>query len=676
MTSHIQTNGISVKKILTEIPANQLLKDEKMLPDGMIPEKYNLTFGPVSDSWHGGLYSGNGTIGVMVYADYERELLRLRLGNIRYIDKRPEEMRTGRVSCDSPRLEIGSLYLKAPGIRKNSRLTLDLMRGEIRGEISGNAFRLFTAREPSVIVVETTLQMAFFEPAEARSLRHFVCADLPDSLPENPRPICGENFCRQPLLKGKYFSTVWKKEKDTFFIACAWGSEAEKIIEGCSYTQAAQWREQTLLSYKEFYEKSFLSVPDPELERFYCINLYKWHSAAGKENDIALDLLGPWPRETAWCAIWWNLNIQLTYQWLQTANRSEQMEPLVKMLADHLPQLRKNSGVEGGMGIGRASSYDCISPLKQEKGNLPWVCHILAETFFHTGKAEVLSLLKELLPGVLKVYESLLYTTEDGVIHIKKTLPPEYGETEDANFDLALLRKSAEYFLEFFRDDPLQEANRAKYTFLLQHLTDYASDRQTGYRMGKDLAFDHSHPHTSHLFMVYPLELPHDRKTALKSIERFLSMKEEHHGYSYTNTAAMFVRYGNGNRAKQLLHTLLDWMKEHHTENFLYHENGSPVIETPFAFNSVLQDMLLLSSKELIRLFPAVPDEWNEASFRNFHCFGNITIDASFHRKEHSIRCRLLSPEAQKIKLELPDRTLLELSLEKDCETVLDLTLQ
>ena len=640
-----------------------------------IPEKYDLTFSPVSDSWHGGLFSGNGEIGVMVYADYRRQLLRLRLGDVRYIDRRPENMRLGKVSYDSPRLEAGSFYWKAPGISEDSFLRLDLRKAEIRGSIGGKAFSVFTARDPSVIAVETELEFAFFEPAEPISPRYFIKDDMPENFRKNPPPVLADNSCTQHLFNGKSFTVGWKREGNACFIACGYGNEAEKILAGCSSARIPQWKDQVARSYQEFYETSSLSVPDQELERLYCINLYKWHSATRKENDFALDLLGPWTKKTAWCAIWWNLNIQLTYQWLQTANRIQEMRPLIKMIADHLPQFGKNAKFPGGMAVGRASSYDCRSPVKKEKGNLPWVCHILAETYFHTGSEELLALVKKILCGVLKEYENLLFTDPSGVIHMEKTLPPEYGETVDSTFDLALLRKCLGYFLDFYQNDASKEEEKKKYRFILDHLADYPKD-ETGYRMGKDLALDHSHPHTSHLFMVYPLELPHDKNAALKSIDRFLAMEEEHHGYSYTNTAAMFARYGNGSRARDLLHRLLDWMQARNMPNTMYHEGGSPVIETPFAFNGVLQDMLLLNSRGLIRLFPAVPDDWNEVSFRNFHCFGNIRIDASFNRKEHSVRCRLLAQEDRQVKLELPDRSLLDLTLEKDRETVLDLHLK
>ena len=642
-----------------------------------IPEEYDLFFSPVPDSWHGGLYSGNGVTGVMCYADHTRELLCLQLGNAGYIDRRPEELRTGRVSYDSPRLLIGSLYLKAPGIRENSSLKLDLREAVVKGEINGKKFSLFTVREPSVIVVETELEYAFFEPEEAISPRYFICNDLPAGYKKNPPFLLKENSCTQMLLNGKSFTTAWKQEKNTLFIACDYGKRAEEILEKCTLDKVPFWKEAVRLSYRDFYEKSFLSIPDKALERFYYINLYKWHSATEKDNDFVLDLMGPWSKKTAWCAVWWNLNIQLTYQWLLTANRMEEMYPLVTMLADNLEQLRKNAKAEGGMAIGRASSYDCRSPVRNERGDLPWVCCILAEAFLHTENEKLFTLVKEILCGVLREYESLLYTSSDGVIHMKKTVPPEYGETQDAVFDLALLRKCIGYFLEFFKEDESKKEEISRYRFILENLVPYAADEDS-YRMGKDLAFDHSHPHPNHLFMVYPMELPHDKTLAVKSIEKFLAMKEEHHGYSYTNTAGMFVRYGNGNKAEELLHTLLDWMKERHTENYMYHEYGSPVIETPFAFNSILQDMLLLSNREKIRLFPAVPDKWNEASFNKFHCVNNITVSAFYRKTAREIRieCTLSAEKDMQILLELPDKSFHKVSVEKGKETKLDFHLK
>lgn len=46
-----------------------------------------------------------------------------------------------------------------------------------------------------------------------------------------------------------------------------------------------------------------------------------------------MDLMGPWYHDsTPWPAIWWNLNIQLTYSPLFAINHVELVKPLADML--------------------------------------------------------------------------------------------------------------------------------------------------------------------------------------------------------------------------------------------------------------------------------------------------------------------------------------------------------
>ena len=61
-------------------------------------------------------------------------------------------------------------------------------------------------------------------------------------------------------------------------------------------------------------------MPDTQLESFYWIQMYKLASATRADRP-AIDTLGPWYRSTPWPGIWWNLNIQLSYWPVYTANR-------------------------------------------------------------------------------------------------------------------------------------------------------------------------------------------------------------------------------------------------------------------------------------------------------------------------------------------------------------------
>ena len=52
-------------------------------------------------------------------------------------------------------------------------------------------------------------------------------------------------------------------------------------------------------------------------------------------------------------------------------------------------------------------------------------------------------------------------------------------------------------------------------------------------------------------------------------------------------------------------------------------------LEGNFACAAGIQEMLLQSHNGLIRIFPAIPDSWNDAAFENFRAEGAFTISAT-----------------------------------------------
>jgi len=61
--------------------------------------------------------------------------------------------------------------------------------------------------------------------------------------------------------------------------------------------------------------------------------------------------------------------------------------------------------------------------------------------------------------------------------------------------------------------------------------------------------------------------------------------------------------------------------------NTMYSE-GAPVIESPLMGARSIQDMMLLSFNDIIRVFPAVPDAWPEISLHKFRADGAFLISA------------------------------------------------
>lgn len=76
-----------------------------------------------------------------------------------------------------------------------------------------------------------------------------------------------------------------------------------------------------------FYQKSFISIPDAQMKSFYWIQLYKMGTCS-RPDAPAVDLNEPYFRLTQWPALWWNLNVQLTYWIVNESNHLEMGEIL------------------------------------------------------------------------------------------------------------------------------------------------------------------------------------------------------------------------------------------------------------------------------------------------------------------------------------------------------------
>ena len=74
-------------------------------------------------------------------------------------------------------------------------------------------------------------------------------------------------------------------------------------------------------------------------------------------------------------------------------------------------------------------------------GCLPWLLNNCWLHYRYTMDQEILSkTVFPLLRRSINLYRHLLYTGEDGKLHLPPTYSPETDNTSDCNFDLALLK--------------------------------------------------------------------------------------------------------------------------------------------------------------------------------------------------------------------------------------------
>ena len=76
-------------------------------------------------------------------------------------------------------------------------------------------------------------------------------------------------------------------------------------------------------------------------------------------------------------------------------------------------------------------------------------------------------------------------------------------------------------------------------------------------------------------------------------------------------------------------------------------------LEGNFACASAIQEMLLQSHTGTIRVFPAIPESWNEASFQDLRAMGAFLVSADYKNgKIHKVTVR--SERGGKLKIQNP----------------------
>lgn len=633
-------------------------------------KQHDLVWDSIPANYYAGAITGNGLLGSIFYK--EGNGYKLSIGRIDVTeDRMPNDKSKYRNLYDGARLPIGYFMLTPRGniVDENMRLALwdATNTGDINTDVGKISFTNFTHATKNVIVFEVNTDgdesnfLWEWIPLKAESPRlTFGYNDYSEEYIANPNPEVkflkdGDyNYSIQNLFNGKTYVVAWRKidygkgNSEVFITISQDNSEhlamedARKTLDEVITESLGKLKKTHLEWWHNYFPSSFITFDNTKMESFYWIQQYKFGCLTRHDKKI-IDLIGPWAvNNTPWPAIWMNLNIQLTYSPLFTANRAELSEPVWRTINENLDNLSDNVVVkewkEDSMVLGRSSSYHLYAPLSLEMenkllyevGNLTWLlfyyyqyCNYLQD------ENELLDKFYPLLKKSIAYYEHIREKREDGKYHLPETASPEYKSAKNTNYDLSLLTWGLETLIGLNKKYNINDNKINDWLDFKDNLTYYQIDDTKGFMIGEDVNLDSSHRHYSHLLMIYPLFLinwdqPENHELISKSIEHWQSMTQYLQGYSFTGSSSMYASMGDGERAVGQLQKLLDDFIQ---PNTLYKETG-PVIETPLAGASSLQDLYLQSWDGKIRVFPAVPREWENASFISLRANGGFLISA------------------------------------------------
>lgn len=628
--------------------------------------QHDLVWNRITDDYYAGAIMGNGLLGNSIYK--EGDAYKFHIGRVDVTEGRmPSDKSQYANLYDGARLPIGHFLLKPVGKVSAETMRLDLWNAVTTGSLTTDqgciGFKSYVHATEDLIVLEVDAQGGEagwqweWQPLKAISPRVLMGnKDYSQAYIEHPNPevkLVQDGDCHlsvQNLYSGKTYVVAWCETRESsqcrILVTIAQeDSENKAMSQACKTLRKARKDSPVRMEQEHsrwwhaYYPASFVSFGDTRMESFYWIQQYKLACLTRPDRYI-IDLQGPWAvQKTPWPAIWMNLNTQLTYSPLFAANRTEFSRPLWNALHNNRQNLIENvpeAWRADAAAIGRSTSYHLYSPVKAdipnkmlyECGNFTWLLYYYYQYCIYTGnKGELLKKFYPLLRRGIAYYEHIREKREDGFYHLPETASPEYATARDCNYDLSLLRWGLSTLLAMNEDYHLNDPKAETWKDFQEHLVPYPVDEEQGYMIGEGVKLTSSHRHYSHLLMIYPLylvnwEQTENRELILKSIAHWQSMPAYLQGYSFTGSAAMYAMMGDGERAVNQMQKLF---QRYIRPNTLYRESG-PVIETPLAAIASLHDLYLQSWGGTIRVFPAVPAAWKEASFARLRAEGAFLV--------------------------------------------------
>lgn len=415
--------------------------------------------------------------------------------------------------------------------------------------------------------------------------------------------------------------------------------------------------------WKIYWGQSSVNLPDTLLQRQYDNEMYKFGSVA-REDSYPISLQAVWTADNGKLPPWkgdfhHDLNTQLSYWPAYAGNHLKEENGYLNTLWNQRDVYRKFTRQyfeKEGLAIPGVCTLT-----GEEMGG--WIQYSMSQTtaawlaqhFYLHWKysADDKFLQERAYPFVKEAAEFLENQSEmntEGKRVLAYTSSPEIFDNSlqawfktMTNYDLSLTSFLFKIAAEMA--DTLRLTNEvAHWQELRAQLPDYALDSNGALSFAKGFPYEESHRHFSHAMAFHPLGLLNweEGGRSREIIRSTLETMEKRGpqwwtGYSYAWFANMKARTFDGEGAYQALRTFAECFCLPNT----FHVNGDQsgtgksnytyrpfTLEGNFAFAAGVQEMLLQSHTDTLRIFPAIPGDWKDVSFENLRAQGAFLVSA------------------------------------------------
>jgi alpha-L-fucosidase 2 len=416
--------------------------------------------------------------------------------------------------------------------------------------------------------------------------------------------------------------------------------------------------------WENYWSCSSIQIPDTTLLKQYYQDMYKFGSAA-RQGTPPISLQAVWTADNGKIPPWkgdfyHDLNTQLSYWPAYTGNHLILEKGFLDWLWRHRKTFKDYTAAyfetEGlnvpgvttltGEPMGGWIQYSfgpTVSAWLGQHFYLHW-CYSMDKEFL---RERAYPWIKSV---ALHLEQLSVKDPKTGLRKLPISSSPEFYNNsrkawfgEITNFDLALIRWTFEKAALMADQLGLAEES-GKWQNILEEWPGFAIDDKEGLMIAPGHPYHQSHRHFSHLMAFHPLGLInwYDSQRERIIIENTINNLEKQGtdwwtGYSFAWLGNLYARAQQGEKAAAALGTFAECF----TLKNSFHVNGDQsgtgksnftyrpfTLEGNFAYAAGIQEMLLQSYDGLVRIFPAVPESWENVSFKKLRARGAFLISA------------------------------------------------
>jgi len=423
--------------------------------------------------------------------------------------------------------------------------------------------------------------------------------------------------------------------------------------------------------WTKFWQQSSVSVPDTAIQKQYDLVQY-FYGAASRPDAPPMPLQGVWTADNGTLPPWKgdyhnDLNTQMTYIAYQEAGRFEEGASYLTYLWNRrkvFKEFARDFYGTGGLACPGVMSYSgqplggwgqySLSPTMSA-----WSAHLFYLHWLYTADENFLT--EKAYPwcsGVGECMLGLLKPDKNGVLKLPLSSSPEIFDDSprawlkpNSNYDLMCL-KMLFLSLKEMATACHKDAAAKKWSEAASALGDFHTKTDGTLLVDAVTELPGSHRHLSNIIGLYPFNLiteeggAKDAQIIKASLKKWDSMGTgEWCGYTFAWMSCLRSRVGDSEAAVRNLDI---YVKAFILRNG-FHANGDQTksgysnftyrpftLEGNFLASQAVQEMLLQSwspmpgkiNTGIIRIFPATPKKWADASFRNLRAEGGYKVSA------------------------------------------------